>query len=79
MPQPLSCQPQPLSPHPEQSSRLTSVPEAVPMRNTGVPLPFTLPENCIHTESLPQKSFCALDLIHNRYGLPASALNVNSK
>jgi hypothetical protein len=49
------------------------------MRNTGAPLLFTLPENCIQTESLPQKSFSALALIHSRYGLPASALNVISK
>jgi hypothetical protein len=38
----------------------------VPIRNTAVPLLFTLSENCMKTESLPQKSLSALLRIQRR-------------
>src|SRR5688500_17303586 len=78
-PQPLSCQPHPDNPQPEQSSRFISVALVLPIRNTAAPLLFTLSENCMKTESLPQKSLSALPRIHRRQSTPAVGLKVISK
>ena len=49
-----------------------------PIRNAGRPFASTESENCTYTESFAQLFATALPRSQRRYGLPASALNVNS-
>src|SRR5512132_1503274 len=78
LPKPLSCHPQPLRPHPVQSSSTIVVADVDPMRYTACPALSTLPENCTNTESLLHEFASARPRSQSRYGVPACASNVNS-
>ena len=65
-PHPLSCHPQPDSPHALHSSRFISAADVVPMRHVGAPPEVTLSENCTKTESFAYPSLDACPRIHNR-------------